>query len=128
MTQARTELVEIARTGDVPSRGGLSVRVGLVEIGVFKADGGFLAIENACPHAGIPLSQGDVKDCIVTCLAHGFQYDLRTGFAADGADGFPIPRFAVIEQGGSLWIEAELDEDGELGPRPLRRVRPPTIT
>ena len=125
MDERRTQLVEVARAIDVPEKGGLRVQVGSVEIGLFRADDGFFAIENACPHAGVPLSQGDLKGCIVTCLAHGFQYDLRTGYAADGADGFPIPRFAVRLRGESLFIEAECDEDGQLGPRPLRRLAPP---
>ncbi len=120
----REKRVEVARAVDVPEQGGLAVRVGDVEIGVFRAGDGYLAIENACPHAGVPLSSGDVDDCIITCPAHGFQYDLRTGYAADHADGFPIPRFEVIEQGGVLWIETELEDDGTLSPRPLKRVPP----
>lgn len=98
--------------------------VGGIEIGIFRADGGYLAIENACPHAGVPLSTGDVEGCIVTCPAHGFQYDLRTGHAADLADGFPIPRFEVIEHDGALLIEVEADEDGAERPRPMRRAAP----
>ena len=114
----------MAREGDVPERGGLAVHVGDIEIGVFRVEGGYLAIENACPHAGVPLSTGDVEGCIVTCPAHGFQYDLQTGFAADFADGFPIPRFEVTCVDGALFIAAEREEDGALVPRPLPRARP----
>jgi len=124
MTAPDSELVEVARATDVPVGGGLRVRVGTIEIGVFRSGDAYFAIENACPHAGVPLSEGSVDECIVTCPAHGFQYDLRTGHSADGPDGFPIPRFAVIEKAGGLWIEADYDEDGRLGPRPLRRVPP----
>jgi nitrite reductase/ring-hydroxylating ferredoxin subunit len=115
--------VEVARAEDVPERGGLAVHVGGVEIGVFRVADGYLAIENACPHAGVPLSTGEVEGCIVTCPAHGFQYDLRTGHAADLADGFPIPRFEVIARDGALFIDAEIDDDGVLAPRALPRVR-----
>lgn len=112
----------VARSEDVPERGGLAVRVGGVDIGLFRVDGRYFAIENACPHAGVPLSTGDVEDCIVTCPAHGFQYDLRTGHAADFADGFPIPRFEVIERDGDLFIEVEHDDDGLPQPRPIKRA------
>lgn len=122
MTESTSEHLPIGRAADVPERGGLAVHVGRVEIGVFRTPEGFLAIENACPHAGVPLSTGEVDDCIVTCPAHGFQYDLRTGHAADYADGFPIPRFAVIESEGELFLAADRDEDGEWMPRPLPRV------
>jgi len=125
LNESGSKRVQVARAADVPERGGLAVRVGEVEIGVFRTARGLLAIENACPHAGVPLSTGDVDDCVVTCSAHGFQYDLRTGHAADYADGFPIPRFEVIEEGGALYIEADVEEDGSLLPRSLRRVPPP---
>lgn len=121
---AAARRLEVAGSADVPARGGLAVRVGEVEIGLFRTDAGFLAIENACPHAGVPLSSGDVADCIVTCPAHGFQYDLRTGYAADYADGFPIPRFEVIEAEGGLWLVADVEDDGTLSPRPMKRVAP----
>ena len=64
-------------------------------------------------------------DCAaVTCPAHGFQYDLRSGYAADHPDGFPIPRFEVIDEDGALWIEADVEEDGSLSPRPMKRLPP----
>ena len=125
MTQPESKRVEVARSADVPERGGLAVEVGGIEIGVFRTEAGFLAIENACPHAGVPLSTGDVEACIVTCPAHGFQYDLRTGYAADYPDGFPIPRFEVFDEDGALWIEVDVDDDGSTSPRALRRRPPP---
>lgn len=128
MAHESSELIEVARADDVREGCGRRVRVGRIEVGVFRSGGSFFAIENACPHAGVPLSEGSAERCIVTCPAHGFQYDLRTGYAADGGDGFPIPRFAILERDGGLWIEAELDEEGELVPRPLRRVPPMPAT
>ncbi len=124
VTEASPRRVRVAKPADVPERGGLAVDVGGVEIGVFRSGEGYLAIENACPHAGVPLSTGDVAECIVTCPAHGFQYDLRTGYAADYPDGFPIPRFEVIVEGEALWIEADVEDDGTLVPRALPRVAP----
>jgi len=125
MNPPDSKRVRVALAADVPDRGGLAVEVGGIEIGVFRVGDGFLAIENACPHAGVPLSTGEVDACIVTCPAHGFQYDLRTGYAADYPDGFPIPRFDVIAEDGALWIEADVDDDGSLAPRPLKRLPPP---
>ncbi len=104
MTPPTPERVEIARSEDVPERGGLAVHVGRVEIGVFRVADGYLAIENACPHAGVPLSTGEVEDCVVTCPAHGFRYDLRTGHAADHADVACDPRViaVVASMGGEV--------------------------
>ncbi len=35
--------------------------------------------ENRCAHMGMPLDMGDVKDGILTCPYHGFQYSLSSG-------------------------------------------------
>ena len=84
------------------------VRVGGVEVGLFRVGDEVFAIENACPHAGYPLHEGEMRGHVVYCPAHGFDYDVRTGFAPDDDDGFPIPRFAVrIVEG---FIEVDLDE------------------
>lgn len=119
MTEAR-----VANASDVPPDRGLRVEVCGIEVGVFRVRGRFVAIENACPHAYAPLHTGTVDDCIVTCPAHGFRYDLLTGHSAEGADGFPIPRFRIEERDGILFIAVEDDGEGRLRPVPLPRVRP----
>ena len=35
--------------------------------------------ENACAHMGMSLEMGQIKDGIITCPYHGFQYSLTTG-------------------------------------------------
>jgi nitrite reductase/ring-hydroxylating ferredoxin subunit/Fe-S cluster biogenesis protein NfuA len=35
--------------------------------------------DNACAHLGMPLEMGDIKDGVITCSYHGFQYLLETG-------------------------------------------------
>jgi len=35
--------------------------------------------DNACPHLGLGLDDGDVAGGVLTCAHHGFQYDLATG-------------------------------------------------
>lgn len=51
------------------------------DIGVFNINGTFYAIENACLHAGAPLSDGfiDEKKCQVACNWHGWVFDIATG-------------------------------------------------
>lgn len=120
--------MRVASIGDVPDGGGLRVDVGSIAIGLFRQGDAFFAIENACPHAGFPLCEGPVSGGVVTCPAHGFEYDLRTGFATDDSDGFPIPRFGVIREGDDLWLETETDQDGQRTPVPLPRLRPARTT
>ena len=72
------------------------------------------ALENLCPHAGAPLSEGCLEGPIVTCTLHGWRFDVRTGFDPDHADGFPIPCFAVRVAGARI----EVDVDQVLNRRP----------
>ena len=110
----------VARVEDVPEGRGLCVRIDGLEVGLFRAEGQIHAMENRCPHEGDPLSEGLLDGPVVTCPAHGWEFDVRTGFRPSDADGFPIPRFAVRLIAG----EVEVDVDQVLNLPPRRRARP----
>ena len=101
----------VASVGDLPAAGGLAVRAGGIDVALFAADGGVYALEDRCPHADAPLSDGALHGCVVVCAAHGWDFDIRTGFKPDDPDGFPIPRFAVELRGGEVWVDVERIEN-----------------
>jgi nitrite reductase/ring-hydroxylating ferredoxin subunit len=35
--------------------------------------------ENACAHLGMPLDDAEVKDGVITCSQHGFQFLIESG-------------------------------------------------
>ncbi len=75
---------KIARVEDIPEgRGILVFGPNALDIALFKVKGEIFALENACPHMGGPLAEGDIthENCknMVTCPWHGWQFDLRTG-------------------------------------------------
>jgi nitrite reductase/ring-hydroxylating ferredoxin subunit/Fe-S cluster biogenesis protein NfuA len=41
---------------------------------------------NACAHLGMPLDGGEIKDGIITCPHHGFEYDLLSGECLTAAE------------------------------------------
>ena len=99
--------VAVGRVSEVPAGRGLRAEVDGVEIGIFRVGDALHALENACPHAGAPLSEGDLEGPIVTCLLHGWRFDVRTGFDPEHADGFPIPCFALRVVGDSIEVDLE---------------------
>jgi 3-phenylpropionate/trans-cinnamate dioxygenase ferredoxin subunit len=109
----------VARIGDVPDGCGLCVRIDDIDVGLFRVDGAIHAMENRCPHQGEPLSEGVLEGSIVTCRAHLWQFDVRTGFRPEDADGFPIPCFAVRLADGAV----EVDIEQPLNRPPRRRAR-----
>jgi nitrite reductase/ring-hydroxylating ferredoxin subunit len=59
------------------------VSAGGTPVALVRARGGFLAFSNACRHRGGPIGEGhvDLKEGVVICPFHGWQYDLETGKA-----------------------------------------------
>lgn len=102
---AALSFVAVARLDEVPSDRGLRVVVDGIGVGLYRIDGVVYAMEDACPHAGYPLAEGELADCVITCRAHGWPFDVRTGFDPEHADGFPIPCFAVEIVGDEVRID-----------------------
>ena len=98
----------VARLDQVPQGRGKCVRIGQIEAGLFRVDSAIHAIENLCPHAGTPLSDGTLEGCVVICPTHGWDFDVTTGFRPDDPDGFPIPCFAVRVEGDTIWVDIEV--------------------
>lgn len=99
--------VPVARLAEIPSDCGLCVHIGDVDIGLYLVGERVYAMENRCPHAGFPLSEGELEGCVITCRAHGWPFDVRTGFDPENADGFPIPCFAVSVENGMVHVDLE---------------------
>ena len=61
---------------------------------IFNVAGTISAIDGICPHQGGPLAEGMVEGTVVTCPWHGWQFDLRSGDAAQRfagqAGGFEV--------------------------------------
>ena len=110
--------VAVATLDEIPTGRGLRVVVDGVAVGLYNVEGRVYAMEDACPHAGVHLSQGQLDGCVVTCLAHGWMFDIRTGFDPQHEDGFPVPCFAVEVVGESVRIDLEKRLNA-----PPRRVR-----
>ena len=66
------------------------------------------AFDNACPHQGNPLVEGEVLGDVLECAYHGWRFDLATGACLTGDE--PARRYEVELVGGELRIN--------LGPAP----------
>jgi nitrite reductase/ring-hydroxylating ferredoxin subunit len=60
------------------------------------------AFDNACPHEGNPLVDGDVLGDQLECAYHAWRFDLRTGACLYGDE--PARRYTVEEVGGKIRI------------------------
>ncbi len=56
-----------------------AVNLGAVDVLLCNLDGMLVAYENRCPHLANPLSEGVFDDGVLTCAAHEWEFDARTG-------------------------------------------------
>jgi nitrite reductase/ring-hydroxylating ferredoxin subunit len=70
---------KVARVADVPPGAMRAVVAGLTPVLLANVDGTIYALHNLCPHLSVPLSLGKLDGCVVTCLAHGSQFDVTSG-------------------------------------------------
>jgi phenylpropionate dioxygenase-like ring-hydroxylating dioxygenase large terminal subunit len=73
-----------------------------------KEHGGFVALEDRCPHRFARLSKGSLKDDKVVCGYHGLTFD-ETGECVANPFAASPPRcrvrsYPVLERHGSIWI------------------------
>ncbi len=102
---ARGRLVRVAAVEDVPPGWVLKVRLGSREIALANCGGAFLAIDNACTHAGGPLGDGRLKEgCSVECSWHNSVFDARTGEVLRGPARKPVRTYPVTVEDGGVFV------------------------
>ena len=83
----------------------LAVSVEDTEIAVIKDGDEVFAIRDQCSHAAIPLSEGEVEDCLIECWLHGSTFDLRTGKPTTLPAFEPVPVYPVRVEGGDVLVD-----------------------
>jgi nitrite reductase (NADH) small subunit/3-phenylpropionate/trans-cinnamate dioxygenase ferredoxin subunit len=73
----------VCKFGDLRPGEGRAFEVGNKLVALFFVDGGYFAIDDVCPHMGASLSEGCVKNGIVTCPWHAWRFRLHDGAWAD---------------------------------------------
>lgn len=79
------DFIQIGRVDDLPAGRARSVVVGERKIALFHTGSGFFASENACPHRGGPLGEGDLLGDEIVCPWHLWGFDVRTGACTGNA-------------------------------------------
>jgi 2,5-furandicarboxylate decarboxylase 1 len=80
------QFVSVARLGDIPENAGLCVKIGKLQVALFKFEGQVYAINNVCPHQGGALVEGELEGNAIMCPLHGWMYDITNGEALSGEE------------------------------------------
>jgi nitrite reductase/ring-hydroxylating ferredoxin subunit len=73
-------------------------------VAVYRTQGRLACVGDVCPHQGARLSQGSCEDNVVTCPAHGSQFDTTTGERLRGPADVPLKSYRVVEEAGRVWL------------------------
>ena len=92
---AATELWD----GDMTAR-----RVDGHDVLLVRLNGVVYAYENRCAHLGVALSEGRLDGNVLTCRAHHWQYDVRSGAGVNPATAC-LRRFAVKIEDGKVFVD-----------------------
>ncbi len=99
----------LAKASEIPEGERKLVTVNGMDVAVFRQDGRFYALNNACPHRQGPLSRGTVTaaadgaGCFVRCPMHGWRFDLATGDSHGRPANATV--YALDQRGEELYIE-----------------------
>lgn len=102
-----SQLHKVAEISEVPPGTAVAVDVEGRRIAVFNVDGSFYAIDDTCPHAGAPLSEGDVDGSEVTCPWHNATFDLNDGSVQCPPAEEGVTCYPVQVQGSEIFIALE---------------------
>ncbi len=94
----------------------------LVGVTVFNHDGRWHACETRCPHMGHPMAKGSIRDGVITCAWHKWEFDLDGGGCyRGGTDDLVV--FPIRIDGGRIQIDrGEALADDGTGARRLREA------
>jgi nitrite reductase/ring-hydroxylating ferredoxin subunit len=88
------EKIFAANLDDIEADTLLSKNVSGNKVLLSRINGQICAVENRCPHLGLPLAKGKVCDGAVVCPFHGSSFDLLNGDNIDWTNAFigmPMP-------------------------------------
>lgn len=104
MKEEHFEWVDVGALREIPPRGSRQVKINQYAVAIFRtADERVFALEDRCPHAGGPLSQGIVHGTAVTCPLHNWVVSIESGTVLDG-DPACVRTIPVRHEGGRVLL------------------------
>ena len=101
---------QLSQTDTFEEGKGKPFHVDGIHLAVFRYGNKYYAVDNRCPHMGYPMSEGSVRDGVLICHWHHWEFDLKTGgcFLTFGDDlkAFPVE----IRDDGYLYVGIDRGE------------------
>ncbi len=105
---------------------------GRAKIALTYVNGEFGAVSGVCNHVGGPLGQGRLDGDYLVCPWHYWKFHRATGEGEPGFEADKVPRYALKEEGGHLFLDLASATPRAKAPhaahplaRPIRRATGP---
>ena len=98
--------IYVGKRSEIPPGKAKAVDTDQYRVAVYNVEGKFYAIKDACPHAEYSLSKGSMKDEVVMCASHNWQFNVRTGQCVRGDTEIVVRTFEVEIRGDEVWIKS----------------------
>jgi nitrite reductase/ring-hydroxylating ferredoxin subunit len=82
--------------------------LGQLQILLVRLEGTYHAYQANCPHQSVPLEEGSLDGHTLTCRAHLWQFDLRTGRGINPASAC-LRRHPLKVEGNAVHVSAALE-------------------
>ena len=116
------EWVDVLAGDELPEGKPTVVEVERVPVLLLRRGEWVFAVQEWCPHAGGPLSEGEFEGDEVQCPWHGSRFCLGDGRPTQGPASAPLHTFEVREQGGRIAVRPSYEGmDWPPAPPPPRR-------
>jgi 3-phenylpropionate/trans-cinnamate dioxygenase ferredoxin subunit len=95
----------VAKRSEIPEGTGLCVEAEGKRIALFRVGDDVCAIDDSCPHANGPLSEGGLEGDVVECPWHGSRFNVRTGSVLQPPAAEGVATYAVRVTGEEIEVE-----------------------
>ncbi len=88
---------KVAELGELKEGVGHCVKAEGVRLVIIKDGAAVRALENRCPHIGVPLGRGKIENGEIVCPFHGSRFNIATGENTDwvaAVGGMKIPEWS----------------------------------
>ncbi len=111
MTDANIEFHAVATTAEVTEDEPKAVSIGRMDIGIYKLDGEFYAIDDICTHAYACMTDGYIDDGQIECPLHGACFDIKTGKALTAPATIDLRPYEIKVEGDQIMVGVPKAED-----------------
>ena len=95
----------VAKRSEIPEGTGLCVEAEGKRIALFRLGDDVCAIDDSCPHAQGPLSEGGLEGEVVECPWHGSRFNVRTGGVLRAPATQSVATYPVRMRGEEVEVE-----------------------